>query len=298
MSENNKKQKRGGKGKKQQITLVLIFIVGLSIFLYPIVSNAINSRHQTYSVNSYDEEAAKTSQQEKEEMKKEAQVYNESLQEGSVKITDPFYGKHSREAGVSYMDMLNLGETMGHLEIPKINVDLPIYHGTSDAVLQKGVGHIEQSSLPIGGVDTNTVLTGHRGLPTSKLFTDLDKMEVGDLFYIHTLGDTLAYKVNQINVVIPTDIKKLKVEKGKDLVTLVTCTPYMINSHRLLVTGERVSCGASKDTEVDVKSSEPDIESWVSGNLVYAASLIVIIAGLGAILVLRRRKGRLPGGDK
>jgi len=298
MSENNKKQKREGKGKKQQITLVLIFIAGLSIFLYPIISNAINSRHQTYSVNSYDEEAAKTSLQEKEEMKKEAQVYNESLQEGSVKITDPFSGSDPQEMGVSYMDMLNLGETMGHLEIPKINVDLPIYHGTSDAVLQKGVGHIEQSSLPIGGVDTNTVLTGHRGLPTSKLFTDLDKMEVGDLFYIHTLGDTLAYKVNQINVVIPTDIKKLEVEKGKDIVTLVTCTPYMINSHRLLVTGERVPYVASKDTEVDVKSSEPDIEAWVSKNLVYAASLIVLIAGLGAILVLRRRKGRLPGGDK
>lgn len=295
---------RGGimnkKNKKQKLILILIFTVGLSIFLYPIISDAINSRHQTYAVNRYEEEAAKISQQEKEKIKEEAQAFNQSLQVDSLEAGDPFSGEKTEETAVSYIDMLSLGETLGHIEIPKINVDLPIYRGISEKVLQKGIGYIEQSSLPIGGVNTNTILTGHRGLPTSKLFTDLDKVEIGDMFYVHTLGDILAYKVIETKVVLPTDIEKLNIRKGKDLTTLITCTPYMINSHRLLVIGERIPYAAKEGTinaEITVESSETIVRSAIASKWMYAAFSIIIMVGT-VIFVLMRKKGRLPGGSK
>lgn len=259
------KKKKGTWGKKitlQKLFLFLIFMAGLAVFLYPVISNAINSRYQSYAVSVYDEEAAKISFEEKERLKKEAEAYNARLKGGAV-ITDPFGGGKSAQGGISYMDMLNIGEAMGHLEIPKLSLNLPIYHGTSDDVLSRGIGHIEQSSLPVGGMDTNAVLTGHRGLPTSTLFRYLNEMETGDLFFIHTLDETLAYQVFEIVVVTPKDIKKLKIERGRDLVTLVTCDPYMLNYNRLLVRGERIPYTESDkaiETPVETKAEVSSVE--------------------------------------
>lgn len=308
------KKKKGTEGKKitlQKLFLLLIFMVGLSVFLYPVISNAINSRYQSYAVNTYDEEAAKISFEEKERLKKEADEYNARLKGGAA-IIDPFGNSQTAPMGISYMDMLNIGEAMGHLEIPKLSLNLPIYHGTSDDVLSRGIGHIEQTSLPVGGLDTNSVLTGHRGLPTSTLFRYLNEMEVGDLFFIHTLDETLAYKVFEVVVVTPQDIKKLKIEKGRDLVTLVTCDPYMLNYNRLLIRGERipytepvkaiktpvetkaeVSSGDIVETpSTDIANGSKDSISW------QVLSIIAILVSVVLGFTLWRKRGRKSGDGK
>ncbi len=235
------KRKRTTEKRKdvtRKVVMSLIFIIGLSIFLYPAISNFINSRAQSAIINDYSEQVERLKEEDKERLRKEALEYNESIRTGA-EILDPFAENRAQDTGVSYMDMLNIGEVMGYLEIQEIDVYLPIYHGTSDDVLNNGLGHIEQTSLPIGGAGTNSVLTGHRGLPEAKMFRNLDKVDIGDVFYVHSLDEVLAYKVFDKVVVPPTDIERLKIEEGKDIVTLITCDPYMINTNRLLVRGER-----------------------------------------------------------
>ncbi len=218
------------------IILVLIFIIGLSLLLYPSFSDYWNSFHQSRAIASYAQTVTTIDDDQYEKMWAQAQEYNTTLAKKQNRWV------LSEEEYEEYESLLNIGGTgiIGYIEIPNIKVSLPIYHGVDEAVLQIAVGHIEGSSLPVGGEGTHCVISGHRGLPSAKLFTNLDEMEEGDLFMMRVLDETLTYEVDQIRIVEPEDLSALDIEEGKDLCTLVTCTPYGINSHRLLVRGHRV----------------------------------------------------------
>lgn len=231
----NKKRRRIG----DLIRLIGLFIA-LSVLLYPTISNYLYEKNSGRVITSYDEKAVQISESERKEMLEQARQYNEELQ-GNIELLDPFSPVKS-EVDKRYESLLNVDGNgmMGYIRIPKIQVELPIYHGTEEKVLQSGVGHFRGTSLPIGGESTHAVLTGHRGLPSKMLFTDLDELEQGDIFYICILGETLAYQVDQILTVLPEDTEALNITTGKDYVTLVTCTPYAVNTHRLLVRGTRI----------------------------------------------------------
>lgn len=224
------------KKDKLNVMLVFVFIIGLSVMLYPPISSYWNSKVQSRAVASYSNAVKLLSEEEKDTMLKEADTYNEKLKD----VNRPFL--NYTEAG-DYNSILDISGTgiMGYVTIEKLGVELPIYHGTSEGVLQVAAGHLEGSSLPVGGEGTHSVLSAHRGLPSAKLFTNLDKMEVGDTFTVTVLDRKLTYQVDQIKIVEPQEINDLTIEEGKDYCTLMTCTPYGINSHRLLVRGERIS---------------------------------------------------------
>ncbi|PGD58939.1 class C sortase [Bacillus wiedmannii] len=228
---------RGG-NMKRNLVLGGIFLFGLAIFLYPTISNWLATRAHYSEISSYDKKIKALQKKEVERREKEATEYNKQVQTSMKIFADPFSEEKNNHQ--AYADALNLGDVMGYIEISKINIKLPIYQGTSEEVLSRGVGHLEYSSLPVGGENTHTILTGHRGLPSAKLFTDLDKLSEGDLFYIHSLDKILAYKVDQIKVVLPHETDDLKIVEKKDYITLITCTPYGVNTNRLLVRGERV----------------------------------------------------------
>jgi sortase A len=237
MEENKKKR-----GTWKTLAVIMIFILGLGIFSYPIISNLIYKKAAKRVIQDFDRAVTKVEDAEIKEKLNLAYAYNDYLSGVTdvAKLEDP-YIKEEVKAGVEeYARMLKVNEQIGHIVIPKISLDAPLYSGTSEEVLQKGIGHMEGTSLPVGGNYTHAVLTGHRGLPTATLFTNLDKVQIGDKFYINNIGGTLAYKVDQIKIVEPTDFSELAIVPGHDYVTLLTCTPYMINSHRLLVRGHRV----------------------------------------------------------
>lgn len=231
--------------KIRVIFCVIIFITGLGIASYPFISNMVAQRHASQVVKDYETNVEEMDEEKIDVMKEAAKKYNEQLS-NVVSVDDE---NENNEQGESYVDLLNIGESLGYITIPKIDVNLPIYNGTSQDVLSKGVGHMEQSSYPLGGESTHCVLTGHRGLPSAVLFTDLDKLEIGDEFYLHVLDEILAYKVDQIKVVEPNESGDLEIIDGKDYCTLVTCTPYAINSHRLLVRGERTEYKGQQDKQ-------------------------------------------------
>lgn len=218
----------------------MIFFTGLLIFMYPIVSNWLSSREHYTVISEQNELLKQMTAVEIEKERQKAKKYNDSINETSIPIADPFSDELPEEIASSYFNVLDIGKTIGSIEIPTIHMELPIYHGVSEDVLQRGIGHMSNSSFPIGGLGTHTALTGHRGLPSSKLFRDLDKMEMEDIFYIHTLDETLAYQVDDIKIVLPNEIDWLQLDETKDYATLITCEPYMINTHRLLVRGERI----------------------------------------------------------
>lgn len=227
------------KKKKKDFTtivLVLILLAGLSLLLYPAVSDYWNSFHQSRAIASYAEQVAEIDDDTYERLWLEAKAYNQRLADNSDRF---LMTERERE---EYQNTLNVSGNgiFGYIEIPEINCSLPIYHGTDEAVLQIAVGHIAGTSLPAGGESTHCALSGHRGLPSARLFTDLDKLTNGDIFLIRVLDEALTYEVDQIRIVLPTEMSDLEIEKGKDYCTLVTCTPYGINSHRLLVRGHRV----------------------------------------------------------
>jgi len=232
--------------KKTIITILLLLILcaGLTLILYPVVSDFWNKSHASYTVSVYNNTVSALKEEETGEEWDKAEEYNVLL----TQRENPF--ALTEEQKTAYSSLLNLAGDgiMGYVEIPLINVTLPIYHGTDDTVLQIGTGHVEWSSLPVGGESTHCVLSGHRGLPSAKLLTNLDKLSEGDTFRLHILGETLTYEVDRILIVLPSDVAALSVEEGKDLCTLVTCTPYGVNSHRLLVTGHRVDNDAAKDS--------------------------------------------------
>ncbi len=217
----------------------LFLIVGCLIFSYPAISNFIAKKNQAEIIENYEENIKNYDEKTLEEELEKAKIYNNNL--AGTPVKDPFVNGSGYALPSNYLDVLNLNSNgiMAYIEIPKINVKLPIYHGTDESVMQKGVGHIEYTSLPIGGNSTHSILTGHRGLPRAELFTRLDELNIGDKFYIHILNKILAYKVYDVKTVLPDDLSELNILKDKDIITLVTCTPYGVNTHRLLVQGER-----------------------------------------------------------
>lgn len=234
--KSNKKRKMT---IKDIIRLIVLF-VAFAVLLYPTVSSYVNEKNGSKVVSNYDAESVRLSNAEKEKMLEDARAYNKEML-SNIDLIDPFsQGEKSLDA--RYESLLNVDGSgmMGYIRIPKIKVEIPIYHGTSESVLQTGVGHFWGTSLPVGGESTHTVLTGHRGLPTKTLFTNMDKLVKGDVFYIKVLDETLAYKVDQILTVLPEETEALSIVPGQDYATLVTCTPYAINTHRLLVRGHRI----------------------------------------------------------
>ena len=231
------------KSKKDRLFtagLILMLLAGLSLLLYPSVSSYLNSVRQAQSILTYDNEVAALRQEDYQRLRQQAEEYNVSL----LDRPSP-YGLTDAQQTLYPTTLLAGGsDVMAYLEVPSIGVTLPICHGTETSTLQKAVGHLEWSSLPVGGSSTHCVLSGHRGLPSSELLTNLDHLEYGDAFYLHVLGDTLEYRVDRVTIVEPGDFQLLGIEEGKDYVTLITCTPYGINSHRLLVRGVRVAAGA------------------------------------------------------
>ena len=219
------------------ILLVLILLVGAAIMLYPTFSDYWNSFHQSRAIASYSETVNNLNEAEYERIWQEAVDYNAAMADKSIPYT------LAEEEWAAYEAQLNVAGNgvMGYIEIPKINVSLPIYHGTSDAVLQVAAGHIESSSLPVGGPSTHCIISGHRGLPSAKLFTDLDQLAEGDYFQLKILNEVLTYEVDQIRIVLPSEMDTLGIIQGQDHCTLVTCTPYGINSHRLLIRGRRIA---------------------------------------------------------
>ena len=233
--EPKKPQKKKTSASTWLLTGVLI--LGIGFLLYPTVSDYWNSFHQSRAIAGYVESVTKIDNSEFEALWKDADLYNESLLSKDNRYV------LSEEETEQYNNLLNITDTgiMAYVEIPKIRVSLPIYHGTDEAVLQVAIGHIPGSSLPVGGESTHCVISGHRGLPSARLFTDIDQLDKGDIFTIQTLGETLTYEVDQIRTVLPTELEDIEIEEGKDYVTLVTCTPYGVNSHRLLVRGHRTA---------------------------------------------------------
>ena len=225
--------------KKNRITVILLVAVlfaGLSLLLYPLVADYWNSMHQSQAIATYIEDVTELDDSVYDALWEEAQNYNAEL------LTDENRFFPNEEEQQRYEQLLSISDDgiIGYIEIPSIDVTLPIYHGTSEEVLQVAIGHIEGSSLPVGGASTHCVISGHRGLPSSRLFTDIDQLSEGDTFTLLVLGESLTYEVDQIRIVEPDDVSLLAIEEGQDLCTLVTCTPYGVNSHRLLVRGHRV----------------------------------------------------------
>lgn len=224
--------------KKNDIVLALLVFVGISILLYPTVSNKWNAYRNSKLISEYKKNVSNLTENKAEKMLEAAKKYNSTL--GNPKVPDAFSirdGKRDKE----YDALLNMGDgMMGYVEVPSINVNLPLYHYTFDSVLLKGAGHLFGSALPIGGESTHSVVSAHRGLPSEKMFTDLNLVEKGDQFYFHILGKVYAYEVDQILTVEPSDVKSLSIEYKKDYATLVTCTPYGVNTQRLLVRGHRI----------------------------------------------------------
>lgn len=264
--------------------LILILVVGLSLMLYPSFSNWWNEAHQSRAIAAYSQEVSKLDENRYDELWQQAWEYNRSLvgRKNAYLLDDSQKAEYERLLDVSGMGI------MGYIEIPSLKVSLPIYHGTEESVLQVAVGHLEWTSLPVGGESTHCVLSGHRGLPSAKLFTDLDRLVVGDRFRLGVLDQVLTYEVDQILIVEPQDTEALLIEEGKDLCTLVTCTPYGINTHRLLVRGHRVE--TEKDAKnVRVTSDAIQIEPYLVAPVVAAPILLVLLLGL---LIPRRRNKR------
>lgn len=262
------------KKKAGNLVICIIFLAGLSLLLYPFVANQWNNYRQKQLISNYeqvvsDKEAAEGIDYDAE--RKKAEEYNEALL--PCVLPDSFALAESSGVDPVYMNTLNIAgdEMMGSVEIPKINIKIPIYHTTEEEVLNKGAGHLEGSSLPVGGANTHAVISAHRGLPSASLFTDLDQMKVGDHFLLHVLDETLCYEVDKISVVKPEDTTALAVEDGQDLVTLLTCTPYGVNTERLLVRGHRVPY-----VEEEVKEEK----TVLSGSSLHTNYLLWVFVGL------------------
>ena len=268
--------------------LILLFLAGVSLLLYPTVSDYWNSMHASAAVTSYAEQVSNLDEAKYDEMLSQAREYNASLPGRD----NPYI--LSQDQKTRYASLLDLDGTgiMGYIEIPNIDLSLPIYHGTDDAVLQVAVGHLDWTSLPVGGKSTHCVLSGHRGLPSAKLFTNLDKLVVGDTFVIRTLDEVLTYEVTKILIVEPTETEALTIQEGEDLCTLVTCTPYGINTHRLLVCGRRTD-NAPEAKTIRVVSDAIRIEPMIVAPIVAAPILLILVI----LLLFGGRKRREKDDD-
>ncbi|KLU72807.1 MAG: hypothetical protein RHS_1504 [Robinsoniella sp. RHS] len=266
---------------------MVLLLLGMGFFLYPHVSNLLMERNQSYAIQNFEDQVKNKARDEMEEEWKKAEEYNESLS-GNV-LRDPFMEGSGMVLQDNYKEVLNINGIMGYIDIPDIDVNLAVYHGTGESTLKKGVGHLEGTSLPVGGAGTHAVFTGHTGLTTAKLFTDLTELGEGDMFYLHILDRVLAYQVDQIKVVEPENTDDLKPVAGKDYVTLVTCTPYGVNSHRLLVRGKRTDYHAWQEKQAAEKTerklTREEQTLWITGLTTAVIILLIIITA-----VIRNRK--------
>ncbi|MBS6720175.1 MAG: class C sortase [Peptoniphilus harei] len=270
---------------KKNWKIILIFILGLLIATYPIISNYYYTIDNNNQIAEFNEAVAEMPSKEVLERIDLAKAYNDTLDPS--RLADP-YTEREKKGVENYARMLEVREKIGYVDIPKINQQIPVYAGTSEDVLQHACGHLEGTSLPIGGKDTHAVITAHRGLPQVKLFRDLDKMEVGDLFFFTNVKETLAYKVDQILVVEPWDFEPVLVVEGKDLMTLLTCTPYMINSHRLLVRGHRVPY--VPEVKEEIERAKFNYKSLIVPGLILALVMLIIF-----LYIRHRRRRRYEG---
>ncbi|KFI53729.1 class C sortase [Bifidobacterium biavatii] len=273
------------KGRVRRIVPLVVIAVGLLVLFYPTISNFLIMKNASRVVGNYDSQVNSLTDEQYQQMIDAAHAYNKRLAEQNAGATDALSGAVNTPSNdKEYNSLLNLSGDgmMGYLTVPRLKETMPIYHGTSEEVLQSGIGHLEQTSLPVGGDTTHAALSGHRGLPTAKLFTDLNLMKTGDKFYIKILKDTYAYQVDKITTVLPTDTKELVIEKGKDQVTLITCTPYAVNTHRLLVRAHRIPY-----TPEDEQDAKPTFH--VDIPLQYALPSIALILFLIGWRIWRRR---------
>lgn len=265
--------------------LVLMFFAGLSLLLYPTVSNYWNSLHQSRAIAAYVEQVAQIDNETFDQLREQARAYNRTL------VGKAYRYDMTRQEREEYLGLLNVSENgiIGYIEIPGIHCELPIYHGTDADALQIGVGHIEGSSLPVGGESTHCAISGHRGLPSAKLFSDLDKLTVGDRFSLRVLDDTLTYEVDQIHTVLPGEMDELEIVEGEDYCTLVTCTPYGINTHRLLVRGYRVENSTDKEP-ARVATDETRTEPLGKISILLPVLVFAILLMLLLVFLLPKRK--------
>ena len=268
------------------IILILIFLVGLSVMLYPSVSDAVNRKHQSRAVADYAEKVEQLSDADYQTYFDAADAYNRQLNT----TPNAFYKPDLVSGYAQTLDISGTG-IMGYITIPKISVELPIYHGTDEGVLQVAAGHLEGSSLPVGGAGTHAVISAHRGLPSAKLFTDLDELEVGDRFTITVLDRVLTYEVDQISIVLPTETDQLLPTEGMDYVTLMTCTPYGVNTHRLLVRGKRVETTESQK-HIRVAADAFRIEPIIVAPILAIPMLLAALVGVLVAPHLRKRSKR------
>lgn len=279
------------KQKILTILAILVFLAGISFLAYPAVSNLLYEKEQEELMEHYDRIVGEnlTTDEQTAELQ-ECREYNRGLLQGGVLLTDPFDMSQLDPSAMPYAGLLNVDQEggMAYLRIPAIDVELMIYHGTEEEVLQKGVGHLQGSSLPVGGTGTHCVLSAHTGLNDKKLFTDLDQLENGDVFYIHVLGEILAYQVDQIRVVLPEETEDLKINTQEDYVTLVTCTPYGINTHRLLVRGTRVPYEEEREQSDGTLRKGSWLEQYRLA--AFAGLAVVLTAAAGGFLWRRVRK--------
>ena len=273
------------KKKSSFVTAILIaaFFIGALLLLYPTISDFWNSFHQSRAIASYAEQVADLDENAYDRLWEDARIYNKTLGDRMNRFV---MGEEQKKA---YAALLNIADNgvMGYIEIPKVRCNLPIYHGTDEAVLQVAIGHVPGSSLPVGGESTHCVLSGHRGLPSAKLFTDLDKLDTGDTFILRVLDETLTYEVDRILIVEPHELSALEIEEGRDYCTLVTCTPYGVNTHRLLVRGHRVE-NQEEAKAVRVTADAMQIDPVIVAPLVAVPLLLLLLV----VLLARTGKKR------
>lgn len=269
------------KNRKKYIGFILLFLVGLSILLYPTVSNLWNKYRDSQLISKYSSSVSSDNNSEKlQEMWKAAEEYNKQIKQESV--PDAFSVRDGQTDPV-YESLLNLNgdSMMGYVEIPVIGESIPIYHYTTEESLEKGAGHLFGSSLPVGGPDTHCIISAHRGLPSAKLFTDLNLVKEGDVFYLHVLDQVLAYEVDQIQTVLPEETSSLAITEGEDYVTLVTCTPYAVNTHRILVRGHRTTYEEAKEIE----KTEQKVSGFSNPSLLMLALCVIIGIVIAVVIV-------------
>ena len=277
----------------------IIFILALLLTLYPIISNLYNQHHQSLIHTAYEEVLQQADTQDLEQIWELARTYNEAIVPGTAE--EAYSQTALLEASVDYECQLDPSGNgiMGYVEIPKINVQLPIYHGTDSETLEQGTGHLLGSSLPVGGISTHAIITGHSGLATQKMFTDLELMEAGDVFYLHVLGEVLAYQVYSKEAVLPHDTTRLEIIQGEDICTLITCYPTGINTHRLLVQGERIPYEKAEEIQEVILHEEEPESNWEDQYMlgIYLGMIVMAIAGLVFLLwrLYRSRRSKKGG---
>ncbi len=270
----------------------LVLLAGVALVCYPFISNTLMEQNQASEITTQSNAVKNTSNEKLNKAFKDARKYNKSLL-GSIVLTDPFDPGFQDENNPEYYNLLNINNDsiMANIEIPKIRVTLPIFHGTSSEVLEKGAGHLQKTSLPVGGKSTHCVITGHTGLSSARLFTDICQLKKGDVFYINVLNKRLAYKVDKIQTVLPNNTEPLKIVPNKDYVTLVTCTPYGVNSHRLFVRGTRIKLNEAD--KISDKTSPIEtlwMKKYKQGLIIGAMAIVVILILFFIIRTIRRKR--------